>query len=175
MTLDLKKLDRTCLVVVVIVTLACAYWVASLGIKARKQIREENEVISRTLKDLNVAETNLQQLKAVLNTTRKELEKSNERIPEAGRFGQFLKQIDVLMKGREIELISLQPLPTVQEKRYTKIPFQLIFKGAFLDIYNLFRDLETMNRLIIMEKVTITRSKIETPCRVDLTASAFER
>ena len=175
MPLDLRRLDQICIVVLVIVTLSCAYWVVSFGVKARKQIRQENEVLSKTLKDLNLAETNLQQLKGVLNTTRKELTELNERIPEAGKFGQFLQQVDGLMKRRNIELISLQPLPTVKEKRYTKIPLQLIFKGAFLDIYNLFRDLETMNRLIIMEKVTITRSKMKSPCRVDLTASAFER
>ena len=175
MPLDLRRLDQICIVVVVIVTLSCAYWVVSFGIKARKQIRQEKEVLSKTLKDLNLAETNLQQLKGVLNTTRKELTELNERIPEAGKFGQFLQQVDGLMKRRNIELISLQPLPTLREKRHTKIPVQLKFRGAFLDIYHLFRDLEAMNRLVVMEKVTISKTKMEEPCLVDLTASAFER
>ena len=107
MPLDLRRLDQICIVVVVIVTLSCAYWVVSFGVKARKQIRQENEVISKTLKDLNLAETNLQQLKVVLNTTIKELTELNERIPEAGKFGQFLQQVHGLMKRRNIELISL--------------------------------------------------------------------
>ena len=52
---------------------------------------------------------------------------------------------------------------------------RLIFEGPFASVYRLVNDLETMNRMVVMEKMKITKSNKAQPCRVDLTASVFER
>lgn len=175
MTLGIKKLDRMCLIVVVIVSVICGSWVVSRGIKQQRQIRQENNLLSKRLNDLNLAETNLQRLKTVLDATRKELQALNERIPDSANIGEFLKQIDSLMKERRIVLIGLWPLPTVKERLYTRIPIRLTFKGSFINVYHLLHDLETMNRTLVMEKILITKSDIAQECQVDLVANVFER
>jgi Tfp pilus assembly protein PilO len=175
MTLGIKKLDRMCLIVVVIVSVICGSWVVSRGIKQQRQIRQENNLLSKRLNDLNLAETNLQRLKTVLDATRKELQALNERIPDSANIGEFLKQIDSLMKERRIVLIGLWPLPTVKERLYTRIPIRLTFKGSFINVYHLLHDLETMNRTLVMEKILITKPDIAQECQVDLVANVFER
>jgi Tfp pilus assembly protein PilO len=164
-----------CLIIVVIVSVLCGYWVVSHGVKKKKQIRQENELLSNKLRDLKLAETNLERLNTVLDATRGELKALNERIPDSARIGEFLKQIDLLMRKRKIALINLQPLPIVKEKLYSEIPVRLMCEGPFIHIYQLLRDLETMGRTMVMDKIMINRPDSAQECTVDLTASIFQR
>ena len=175
MAFGIKTVDRICLAVVIIVSLACGYWALSWGIKQQRLIQQENELLSRKLKDLNLAETNLQRLKTVLDSTRKELKLLNERIPDSAKIGEFLKQVDALMKERAIDLVRLKPQTIVEEKNCNRIPVRLIFKGTFINVYGLVHDLETMNRTVVMEKMKISKPYNARVCHVDLTANVFKR
>jgi len=175
MTLSMKKLDRLCLAIVVIISAVCGYWTVSYGNKQRRQIKQEEEIFSKRLKDLNLADTNLQRLKATLDATRLELETLNERVPEKAKMGEFLKKVDSLMKERQVVLIQLEPQPTVEHKLYTRISVRLLFKGSFVNTYRLINDLETMHRKLIIEKMRISKSENDHDCRVDLTAAVFAR
>ena len=175
MMLSMKKSDRICLVIIVLVSLICGYWVTMRVVKQERRNRQENDLLSRKSTDLNLAEMSLQEFKNAWDTKRKELETLNERIPETAQIGKFLRRVDSLIKERNIVLISLNPLPTVKEMRYTRIPIRLMFKGAFADIYHLLYDFETMNRLLVMEKMIISKPDRDKLCRVDLTISVFER
>ena len=112
---------------------------------------------------------------AILAETKKELNYLNERIPESGRIGLLLKQIDSLMKQRKLALISLQPSPAQEEKIFIKNPVQITFKGNFVNIYYLIHDLERINRIVVMENITITKPANSDQCRVELLTSVFER
>ncbi len=175
MALSLKKVDLMCLIIVIVVPVLCFTLVANLGVKQRGKNRQENELLSKRLKDLKLADTNLERLKTTVNDTKGRLMSLNDRIPEEAKIGEFLTQIDVLMKERDIALTSVQPLSGVKEKLFTRIPIRLIFKGPFVKIYHLIHDLETMDRTVRIEKIRIAKSNIEKECRVDLTASVFER
>jgi len=174
MTLSLKQLDLICLVIVVTVSVVSGYLVTSSGAKKKIQVRQENEMISMRLKDLNKAETNLEYLNRILNSTRKELASLNEKIPESAAIGLFLKELDALMKEREIALISVQPQSCVKEKLYTRIPILLMFNGSFGKVYRLIHNLENMGRTVVMNKMTVAKSSMAEECRVNLTASIFE-
>ncbi|MBW2144724.1 MAG: type 4a pilus biogenesis protein PilO [Deltaproteobacteria bacterium] len=175
MPLSIKNLDRTCLAIVVTVSVICGYLAVSHIISQSKQIRQENELLSQRLKDLSLADTNLQRLKEVLDATKRELASLNEQIPETAKMGEFLKKVDSLMKEREVALVTLEPLSTVEERLYTKNPVRLIFEGSFVKVYQALHDLETMNRKVVMEKITIAKANKDQQCRVDLMASIFER
>jgi len=175
MALSMKNLDRTCLVMVVAISVICGYLAVSHVSSQKRMIRQERDLLSQRLKDLNLADTNLQHLKEVLNATRKELEALNEQIPETAQMGEFLKGIDTLMKENDVVLVNLEPLSTVKERLYTRNPIRLIFEGPFLKVYQSILDLETMHRKVVMEKITIATTNEDQECRVDLTASIFER
>jgi Tfp pilus assembly protein PilO len=164
-----------CLAIVVIISAVCGYWTVSYGNKQRRQIKQEEEIFSKRLKDLNLADTNLQRLKAVLDATRLELKTLNERIPEKANMGEFLKKVDSLMKEKQLVLIQLEPQSPVEYKLYTRIPIRLLFKGSFVNTYRLIYDLETINRKLVIEKINMTKSNADKECRVDVTAAVFTR
>jgi len=175
MHLDIKTLDRICLVTVVVVFLASGYWVVSRGLRQLGEIRKQNDFLAKSLKDLALAETNLQRLNAAIDETKKQIKALDERIPDTAKIGKFLKQLDALMKERQIVLESFEPLPTMEEKRFTRIPIRLISRGSFANIYQLLCDLETMSRLVDVEGTILTSLDGGPECRFDLTTSIFER
>jgi Tfp pilus assembly protein PilO len=124
---------------------------------------------------MKLAESNLQHLNKGLKAIKNASKAIKEQIPETVEIGKFLKQLDSFVKRRNIVLITLQPLPKQPEKYFAKIPIRLMFKGAFNDIYYLIHELETMQRLLVTEKITISKAGIGEQCRVDLTLNIFEQ
>ena len=173
--INIKRLDQVCIALVIIVSLICGYWVMNRTIKQRWQLRQENEIISKTLIELKSAEENFENLNTLLADTKRELEFLDKRIPKSVNIGQVLKEIDYLMKDRKIILLSLQPLPPVEEKLYTKIPIRLMFEGSFASIYHLLYDLETMNRMLVTEDMSISRRNLDEKCHAVITASVYQR
>ena len=173
--LNIKRFDQICISLVIIVSLICGYWVMNRIIKQRGQLRQENEIISKTIIELKSAEENFENLNTLLADTKTELEFLDKRIPRSVNIGQVLKEIDYLMKDRNITLLSLQPLPPVEEKLYTKIPIRVMFEGSFANIYHLLYDLETMNRMLVAENMSISRRNLDEKCQAVLTACVYQR
>lgn len=174
-TISIQKLDRLCLLIVIVVAILVGYAVLQMGIKQQIAIRQGNTLLLQQANDLQRAEANLQQLKTGLETTKANLQAVNERIPEKSEIGTLLKELDGLIKKRNIVLVTIQPHAPVKEKLYTKTPVRLVFQGSFFNIYRLFQDLESMQRLLVMEKVTIRTTDLRRECEVDLTVLVFER
>ena len=174
-TMSIKKLDRICLFLVIIIAILIGYGVLQMGIKQQMAIREGKNLLLQQTNDLKLAEGNMQQLKAGLDTTRVNLQGLNERIPEKSEMGTLLKELDGLIKKRGVVLVTMQPQMQVKEKHYTKIPIHFVFRGSFFNIYRLLQDMESMQRLVVMEKVTIGTIAPLRDCQVDLTALIFER
>lgn len=175
MGLSLKNLDRICLFAVLIVAVTCGLWAVKHSAKKRNQVRLENSLYSRSINKINKADSSLNQLQTMLKDTQDRFNYLKARLPESAEIGKFLKQLDGRIKQRQIGLITLQPLPVVKERFFTKIPIRLIFKGGFVDTYRLLYDLETMNRLLATEILTITKPGIHEPCRVELILNIFEQ
>jgi Tfp pilus assembly protein PilO len=175
MSWDIKKVDRICLTVIVVVSLVCGYLVVSRVSHKKQQFRIEKEILSKRMNEADVASANLMDLKAALLETKAELNSLNERIPVSGKIGLFLRQVDALMTRRDIVMVSIRPLAAIEEKNYLKIPIHLVFTGAFVDIYQLMKDIEQMNRIVIMENMTINRQETAPYCQAELDISVFEQ
>ena len=124
---------------------------------------------------MRLATTNFERLSGILDNTRQELNLLNERVPESAKLGDFLNQLDTLLKNTKISLVSLQPQATVNEKHYKKIPVRLLLNGQFPDIHRFLYDLELIRRVLVTEKIVITKTNTPNECQVDLTISIFER
>jgi Tfp pilus assembly protein PilO len=157
------------------VTLSCAYIAVNLGLRQRGQIRQEEERVMKASKDLTLAESALAQLQASLSAAKKRLGLLDERIPEAVEIGEFVKKIDLLTKERQIALISVQPLPRVNEALYTRIPVRLSFEGSFNRVYHFVREVELMSPVVLLENLTMSRSGEFDECHVNLLASVLEK
>lgn len=175
MTINIKNLDRICLIIVALVSLLSAYWVVNYRAKQKKEFREEEAVSSKRARDLSLAEKNLKHLRKLLDTKKEGLTSLNERIPGPAGIGTFLKQVDTLVRARDVALVSINPQPPLKENHFTRIPIGLVLKGPFVKLYHLVRDLESMKRAVVMEKMTIARSDKAQECLAKLTVNIFER
>jgi Tfp pilus assembly protein PilO len=175
MNWGIKQLDRVSLAVIVVISLLCGYVAVGKVSDKKQQFRVEKEILSKRMKEVNLATATLKDLKVALDETKTELNYLNERIPESGKIGLFLRQIDALMSQRQIELVSIQPQAAIEEKNYFKIPIHLVFTGTFNSIYQLMRDIEEMNRIVIMDKMMIDRQENVPYCHAELMISVFEQ
>ena len=175
MKIGVKTLDRIGFILVIALSFACGYWVIKDSLSKHIQLRQENRIVSKSLDQLKSTEDNFKNINVLMSQTKKELEFLDKRIPRAVNIGEVLKEIDFVMKKREITLVSLQPMPNVEEKLYTKIPIKLILKGSFFNIYNLLYDFETMNRMLVAENINISKSSLDEDCQAELTANVYQR
>ena len=173
--INIKQLDRICLITVVIVSLICGFLTVRHVTIKKRLFETERSVLFSKMKEINLASTNLSTLHINLADIKRELNDLNERIPETGKIGLLLQQIDALMKLHKITLISLEPLAVSKEKIYLKNPIKLVFKGSYTNIYHLIRELEGLNRIMLMENLTITKDEKSDQCQVELMTTVFER
>jgi len=175
MQISVKTLDRIGFFLVITLSLTCGYWVIKNSLSKHRQLRQDNEIVSKSIDQLRSAEDNFKNINLLMIQTKKELEFLDKRIPKAVNIGEVLKEIDFSMKKRKVTLMSMQPMASVEEKLYTKIPIKLILKGSFINIYNLLYDFESMNRMLVAENMTISRSNLDEDCQAELTANVYQR
>ena len=175
MNINVKTLDRIGFFLVITLSFTCGYGIIKDSLRKHRQLRQDNEIVSKSLDQLKSAEDNFKNINLFMRQTKKELEFLDKRIPKAVNIGEVLKEIDFAMKKRKITLLSLQPMPSVEEKLYTKIPIKLMLKGSFVNIYNLLYDFETMNRMLVAENMTMSRSNLDEDCQAELTANVYQR
>ena len=173
--LSIKNLDRLCLITIFFVVVLSGSLVAKDNVKRKREVKQENELLSNRLRDLKTVEQKAKRLETILNRSQKELEAFSKRIPSTADIGMFFNQLDIMMKERDLDLISVQPKPGIKEKSLTKIPIRLMFKGPFINIFKMIHALETMDRTVVMEKVAIVKSNINGECRADLMTSIFKK
>ena len=173
MSISIKNLDRICLAIVILVSGLCTYWVVSEGANKKADLQRENRLLKRKLETLNLAESRLTLLKKAVCEGEKELKTLSERITESDDIGVFLNHVHGLMEKWEIRPLALQPMPRVNEKYYTRIPIRLILKGGFVNIHHLLFDLETMNRILVLDHLTISKPDSD-PCTADMEINIFE-
>ena len=175
MKINVKTLDRIGILLIIALSFTCGYWVIRNSVSKHKQLRQENDIVAKSLNQLRSTEDNFKNINSLMIQTKKELEFLDRRIPKSVNIGEVLKEIDSFMKKRKVTLISMQPMASVEEKLYTKIPIKLMLKGSFINIYNLLYDFETMNRMLVTENITISRSNFAENCQAELTANVYQR
>ena len=173
--LSIKTIDRICIAVILLAALGSGYLASKRVVKQKRLLRQENQLLSKRIKDMNLAEISLKQIRTVLDNARSELKALNERIPEKAEIGALIHQLDAKFRERKITLVGLMPQPPKKEKLYTTVPLRLTFAGAFNNIYHLLHDLETMNRLFVVERMSVQGDVNRDQNRVALTANVFER
>jgi len=175
MALSIKNLDRICLLVVIVVTALGGFWVVRDGLRQRTVVQQKLELLSKRMDDLTLADASLQPLRALVAEKKGELQALNELIPDSAGIGKLIKQMDGLIKVRDIDLLSIQPQAMVKNSSYTRTPIQIMLTGSFENAYYFLQDLEGVDRLIDVQKLLIAKSGDSGNCSIDLTANVYER
>ena len=174
-SLLLKNLDRACLAILAAGALCGAVWIATTIATQQRSLQQEKDQSIQELKELKQADMNIKTLQQALGQARQEMASLNRRIPEKDDIGNFIKQLNILLRERRITMATFQPQTAIPEELHRKIPIRLVFEGTFVQIYYFLRELETMDRLLVPEKMTITSAEPPRECQVDLTVFVFAR
>ena len=172
----IRYLDRIGLALVLGTAIGGLLWTAGNIVGHQRQLRQEKDLMVRELASRKLAEKNLQSLRAARSRVQDDAADLYRRIPPHIEMGALIKKLHARMKERRITLAILQPQASVSEELYTKVPIRMVFQGSFVQIYRFFHDVETMDQLLVPEKIIISGS--ESPrgnCQVELTLLAFER
>lgn len=172
----LRYLDRAGLAVVLVTVVVGLLWTTANTVIHQRQLQQEKDLMVKELGGLKLAEGNLHSLRTARSRVQDDAAGLYRRIPPHIEMGALIKKLHARMTERQITLAILQPQTSVSEELYTKIPIRLVFQGSFVQIYRFFHDVETMDQLLVPEKITISGS--ESPrgnCQVELTLLAFER
>jgi Tfp pilus assembly protein PilO len=173
-TFNLKTLDRSCLILIVLVTLTGGYLSFSYRIKDQKRAERETELAARRSMELEMADKNLSRLEKALDTRREDIKTINDQISGTADIGSFLKQLNALTEENGIGMTSIRPMPSLKGEYYTRIPVQLICQGSFKSIFTLLRALEAMEKNLLIEKLAISRPDNQQECGLELTASILK-
>ena len=174
MSISMKNLDRICFLTVVLVTIIGGYLVGSSWIKNQKISVQESELISKRSVELIQMEKDLLRLRRALDISRERLNGINKRIPESADIGSFIQELDKVIKKNQIKLTSIRPLPSLKGEYLVRIPINLVCKGSFGRIFELLRDLEGMERVVLVEKMMISRPEVTQECGLELTMNILE-
>ena len=175
MDIDIEKLDRIIFIALIVVFITLGSWVMVGNLSKIGKIRQKNQLMAATLKELASAETSYQKLNLTIADKKKKVKQLHDSVPNSAEIGAFFQNLDVLVKKRRMTLESFKPLAKVEEKRFNRIPIRLISRGHFENIFKFVRDLETINRFVELEKVLISKADNSEACKLDMTASIFER
>jgi Tfp pilus assembly protein PilO len=172
----IRHLDRIGLAVVLVALIGGLLWTIGNVIAHERGVQKDEDMLAGESAALKLAERNLQSLRAARTRVQDDAKELYRRIPPHIEMGALVKNLHARMKERRITLAILQPQAPVSEGLYTKIPIRLVFHGSFAQIYRFFHDVESMDQLLVPERITISGS--ESPrgnCQVELTLLAFER
>lgn len=175
MNIDIEKLDKVCLITLLMVCITVGPWKILGNMNDIRQIRQKNQLLASTVKGLASAETSFQKLNVSITDKKKKIKQLQDSAPNSAEIGAFFQNLDTLVKKRKMTLESFKPLKKIEERRFNRIPIRLISRGDFKNIFYFIRDLETMNRFVELEKVLIARPENSQECKMDMTASIFER
>ncbi len=171
----LKYLDRTCLVILVVIAVGGTAWNLFAIVSQERGLRQKTELRTQTASKLVQADRARKTLQQALGRVDQELADRKKRIPPQTDLGALLMKLNLRIRERRLTMTTIQPGTAVRDELYLKTPIRLIFQGPFMQSYLFLHDLENMDPLLVQEKVTITGLEPPQECQVDLTILVFER
>ncbi|MBC8442440.1 MAG: type 4a pilus biogenesis protein PilO [Deltaproteobacteria bacterium] len=175
MNLNMRAVDMACILLLVVAVAAGGFFLQQNFSHHSSHVKLEKEELSTQENSLNLAVEKLAKLESQFKEQEDRVLELNKRVPKAPGMGDLLSQVHGLVKQRNINLIDFNHKPAQGFERYKLIPVQVIVKGDFLNIYRLIHDLETLNRVLIFEKIMIKKQDGKNLCQATFMASVFQQ
>ena len=140
---------------------------------SRARFRLESQLAVAQKNDLAFAAITRDKLHKMLMKKERELDRVKQRVPATSGMGVFLRDLHGIAEKREIRLENLEYLAEERLKGYRRIPVEITARGDFHALYGFIHDLETLNRICILETVNIHQFNKEQLLRAEIKASVF--
>lgn len=175
MNLNMRFIDTGCVMLLIAAVLAGGVLIQNKYSQNYSQIQREIDSSLALKSKLKVVTSTLEQLQSTHEKRENELKILNKKVPDSPNVGEFLRELHVRVKERNVTLIDFNHTPSHTFNNYKRIPVKIIVQGSFLNIYRLIHDLETMNRVVVFEQVEIQREEEQNFCHAVLMVHVFQQ
>jgi type IV pilus assembly protein PilO len=104
----------------------------------------------------NADNMKLSQLNEQFSKLQHEIEKYEAQIPNSSDIGIFLHKIADLMNKHNLSEQMIEPYKEIEAENLNCIPVKMQCKGKLFQIYEFFRELQGLDRLVRIEKVKLS-------------------
>lgn len=144
-----------CVVAGVVVCVFMLFWYLPLH-KEMKVIRQAKAAQSLVIAKGAADSKQLPLMKEQLLELQARLGNYEANIPEQNTFGGFLGKITDLMNENNLQEQEITPGEEVKADQFNCIPVSMSCKGKLVQIFKLYRQLQTLDRLIRIEQVKLS-------------------
>ena len=170
-----QNTNRLCALVLLATVLGAVSLAVTSGMAKSRRIRRGDARVQAQLEELRGVQDTLSRLSAVLAENKEAFAKLQAQFSETGNIGNFMKELDSIEARRKVVLSDLRPLPAVREDLCTRIPVQCSWQGPFPKLYTVLYDLENVDRVMRIERISMARASVYEPCKMDIDCSIFAR
>ena len=130
-------------------------------VPAEKRLKSLREVRARQLQMIQLAAAQGEELPALrqrLRDTRRTADRYDASVPSERAVGAFLQQIAAIMAKHRLTDHTVVRAEELEGQSQNCIPMQVTCRGALVDIFDFFCDLQKLDRLVRIEKVMLQNS-----------------
>jgi Tfp pilus assembly protein PilO len=121
-----------------------------------KAIRQTKATQTLAIAKIAADSKQLPLMKEQLLALRARLEGYEANIPEQNTFGGFLGKIADLMNENSLKEQEVKPFEVIEAERFNCIPISMNCKGSLRQIFNFYRQLQALDRLVRIEQVKLS-------------------
>lgn len=126
--------------------------------KKANEVRSQREILELMINDASMKAEQLQQLARQLEMMRFETKLNQSYIPEELQLGQFLQTIASLMNQYSLQEQFVKPGQERKIEQLYCVPIDIRCKGRLSQMYEFFKSLQTLERIVRIENVTFSNS-----------------
>ncbi|MBI9089377.1 MAG: type 4a pilus biogenesis protein PilO [Desulfobacterium sp.] len=167
------RVNNVCALVLIAIILIGGLALGRYFSTGRARIRLEDRLALIQKNDLAFAATTRDKLRKMLKEKAIALDRVKQRVPTTSGMGVLLRDFHGIAEKRGIQLENLNYLAEERLKGHRRIPVEIMARGDFHALYGFIHDLETLNRICILETVDIHRFNNEKRLRAAIKASVF--
>jgi Tfp pilus assembly protein PilO len=170
-----ELLDVACLIgLIALVALGSVAAVKLAVAKTKSAAREQRAVVVR-LAEINKANAVLERLNAAIGVNEAALTRLRTRLPESQALGNFLTDLDGMMDRSGVDLSKITPGVPVAETLCKRTPLRFSCHGAFPDLHAVLYGLETQERVVRIDQVTLSKGDLPGKCKMEVSCSVYGR
>ena len=175
MQIGLRTIDAACLVGLIALAAGGSVVAVESGHRKADRIARDNQASEARLGDLGKAQSVVDRLDMELKANQATLETLRKRLPESQQIGEFLADLDALAGKAGVNINKVEPGASVPGDICARTPLAFSCQGPFASLHGLLYGLESMERLVRIESVSMNRASLAGACRMDIRCSVYGR
>ena len=173
MQLSVKKFDLACLAGLVLIAFLGVMYTLRTASASRTRTARLNQAYQEQVARLQEAQSVRDNLNRILKSNEQALTVLQERIPDSRGIGEFLARLDKLTATHKVGIDEITPATPTTESLFTKTPLSFSCRGAFAHLHAVLYDLEHLDQLVQVDRITIERDSLSQDCKMNATCSVY--